>query len=347
VTALTVLIASFVEPEHVERIRRVDAGVRVVYEPALLRPPRYPADHTGDAAVTRTPDQEARWRALLAEADVLFDFDQTHVEDLPDRAPRVRWIQATSAGIGQFVTRHGYATRMPYTVFTTASGVHAQPLAEFCVLSMLMFTKGLPRMLRDQRQKHWERYAGTDLVGRTLGIVGLGTIGRRVAEVGRALGMTVIGLKRHVAGVAPEALHVDTLLGPSDLPMLLERAEFLVLATPHTTETEHLIGAAELARMPRGAVLINIGRGALVDEEALIAALRSGHLAGASLDVFAEEPLPATSPLWEMPNVLVSPHSGSTSDRENARLTDLFCDNLRRFLEGRPLRNVLDSARQY
>jgi phosphoglycerate dehydrogenase-like enzyme len=341
-----VLIASYLEPELVERIRSVDHGISVTYDPSLLRPPRYAADHTG-GPFERTVEQEAAWRRHLAESEILFDFDQTHREDLPELAPSVRWIQATSAGIGQFVRRMGYDRRMPNTVFTTASGVHARPLAEFCVMSMLAFTRGLLRMVRDQQRKHWERYAGTDLADRTLGIIGVGRIGTEVARVSRALGMRVLGVKRDVAGLGPSAFHLDELYAPRDIDRVLSQAEFLVLVTPHTDATEHLIGARELDMLPAGAVLINIGRGAIVDETALIAALRSGHLGGAALDVFEEEPLPRESPLWEMPNVLVSPHSGSTSDRENGRITALFCENLRRYRSGRQLLNVLHIDRLY
>src|SRR5574342_464584 len=122
----TVLICSYLEPEHVERLRQVDERLTVIYEPELLRPPRYAADHTGDPAIQRTPEQENRWRMLLARADILFDFDPTHRADLPELAPRARWVQATSAGIGQLVKVNGYDKRMPKTVFTTASGVHGR-----------------------------------------------------------------------------------------------------------------------------------------------------------------------------------------------------------------------------
>ena len=161
------------------------------------------------------------------------------------------------------------------------------------------------------------------------------------------MGMTVLGVKRTVAGIDPSALHMHELYAPDGLHTVLRRADYLVLITPHTDETEHMIGAAELALLPKGAVLINIGRGALVDEPALIAALQSGQLGGAALDVFATEPLPQDSPLWDMPNVLISPHSGSTSDRENERLTELFCENLRRWLAGEPLLNVLNLETLY
>jgi phosphoglycerate dehydrogenase-like enzyme len=159
--------------------------------------------------------------------------------------------------------------------------------------------------------------------------------------------MTVIGIKRSVAGADPTALHVDELYAPEDLRQALPRAEYLVLVAPHTDQTEKLLGAAELALLPRGAFIVNIGRGATLDEPALIEALRSGHLGGAALDVFIEEPLPADSPLWSMPNVLISPHSGSTTDRENGRITDLFCENLRRYLAGEPLLNVLNIETLY
>ena len=336
----TVLIASYLEPEYVERIRQVSPLVNVIYEPTLLATPRYAADHYG--IPNRSPEQEAHWRKLLGEAEILFDFDPSHRQDLPELAPNVRWVQSTSAGIGQFIKRMNYDKRMPNTVFSTASGVHAKPLAEFCIMSMLMFNKGLLRMLRDQERKHWERYAGTDLEGRTLAIIGLGKIGNQVACYASALGMRVIGTDAEQV-VCP----VAQVYPLNELHAMLKQAEYLVICVPHTPQTEKMIGARELALLPPGAMFINIGRGQVVDEPALIEALRSGHLGFAALDVFAEEPLPPSSPLWEMSNVLVSPHSASTSDRENSRLTDLFCENLRRYLAGEPLRNVLDVEKMY
>ena len=343
---INVLIASFLEQEYVNTIASVNPRINVLYEPHLLRPPRYPADHTG-AVRERNPTDEAQWRALLTTADVLFDFDQTHRKDLPELAPNVRWIQGTSSGIGQFVNAMDYGARMPNTIFTKASGVHAQPLAEFCLLVMLMFRKSLRRVVRDQSRKHWERYAGTDLQGRTVIIVGLGAVGREVGRVCKALNMRVTGVGRSRRSRESLSVPLDEFVLVSDLGKVLPYAEHLVLATPHTVETENLIGAKELALMPRGAILINIGRGQLVDEAALVTALTSEHLGGAGLDVFVEEPLPKNSPFWDMPNVLVSPHSGSTSDQENQRITDLFCENLTRFLAGHPLINLLDLDRLY
>jgi phosphoglycerate dehydrogenase-like enzyme len=344
--ATTVLIASYLEPEFVELIRRVDERVDVLYAPDLLAPPRYPADH-GGRDVRRTPEEEARWRGLLARADVLFDFDRSNARELPQLAPRVAWIQATSAGIGEFVGRMGYAHSMPHTVITTASGVHAQPLAEFCFMVMIAFHKQLLRTLGDQRRQHWERFAGADLQDQVLVVVGVGRVGREVARIGQSFGMRVIGVKRSPSDAVARDLHLDELYGPGDLDRVLTRAQNLVLIAPHTNETEGMIGAEQLALLPPGAVFINIGRGALVDEAALVSALASGRLLGAGLDVFREEPLPPASPLWTMDNVIVSPHSASTSTRENARITDLFCANLRRFLDGRPLMNRYDPVRGF
>ena len=163
-----------------------------------------------------------------------------------------------------------------------------------------------------------------------------------------------MALRMHVIGVDLPDYPVESLSVPpnefvpvNDLRLVLPRAEHLVLIAPHTPDTERLIGAVELALMPQGAILINIGRGPLVDESALADALASGHLGGAGLDVFVQEPLPVDSPFWEMPNVVVSPHSASTSDRENGRITDLFCENLKRFLAGKTMINVLDLGRLY
>ncbi|MCA9736195.1 MAG: D-2-hydroxyacid dehydrogenase [Gemmatimonadota bacterium] len=339
----TVLICSWLEPEHVARLRRDHPDLEILHAPELLRPPRYPADHKG-ADRARTADEEARWLALLARATILFDFDQTHLDDLPERAPQVRWIQATSAGIGQFVRRVRYAERMPQTVFTTARGVHAVPLAEFALLGMLLHARRALHMVAAQGQRHWERFAGTDLEDRTVVVLGLGAVGGEVARLARAHRMRVIGVRRHADRGHPD---VHRMVGPDALAEVLPEAEFLVLIAPHTDETEVMIGAAELAALPAGAALINIGRGALVDEPALVDALTRGHLGGAYLDVFADEPLPPSSPLWSMPNVLVSPHSGSTSDRENERITELFSENLRRWKAGEPLLNRLDPERLY
>jgi phosphoglycerate dehydrogenase-like enzyme len=337
---LVVLIASPLEPEHIERIRAVDPRIEILHDADLLPRPRYVSDHTG-APMTRTPEQEARFLEMLRRAEVVFDFDRAHMRDLPVVAPRLRWLQATSAGIGQMVQRVGLDRSN--IVLTTASGVHARPLADFCLMAMLMFAKDYARMEREKRARGWERYCGEELTGKTLAIVGLGRVGQEVARHGKRMDMRVVGTRRSSAPVAD----VDKLFLPADLHTMLREADFLVVAAPHTPETEGVIGATELALLKPTAVLINIGRGALVDEDALVRALQAKRLAGAALDVFRSEPPPQDSPLWDMPNVIVSPHSASTVTQENARITELFCDNLRRYIKGQPLRNVLDTKKLY
>jgi len=335
-----ILITSYLEPELVRCIREVDGDFAVIYEPSLIPKPCYFSDHKGEF-FTRSPEEEAQWQELLSVADIIFDFDQTHLDDLPDLAPNVKWLQATSSGVARFMSDRGYKARMPNTIFTNAVGVHAQPLAEFCLMVMIMFNKGFLEVLEDQKKKHWERYAGIDLSNRTLAIIGLGQVGQEIARIGKQFGMKTIGVKRSIEGANLEKLHVDELYAPDDLHKVLPKAEYLVLIAPHTDETAKMIAEKEFSLMPKGSVLINIGRGALVDEKALIKALETGHLAGAGLDVFEVEPLPKDSPFWDMPNVIVSPHSASTTNNENKLITDIFCNNLVRYLAGEDLINLV------
>lgn len=339
---VAVLIASYLEPSFVDRIRAV-GGVQAIYEPALLPRPRYLCDHVGHP-LRRTEEDERRWRAYLADAEVLFDFDHTNLNVLKNLIPKARWIQGTSTGIGQLLVRTGLIDSP--IVFTTARGIHAKPLADFVSMATLWFAKDGFRMIRDQAAHRWTRYCGRDVQGATMGIIGFGHIGREVARACRAMGMRVIATRR-TAGPGDQDPDVDSVVPLGNLAALLGVADYVVLATPQTPQTERLMGPEEFAQMRPGAVLINVARGAVVDEEALIAALRDGRLGGAALDVLAVEPPAADNPLWDMPNVLLSPHSASTVASENARLTDLFCANLTRYTRGEPLLNVFDRERLY
>lgn len=341
-----ILISTWLDIEDVERIRAVSSSVEVMYAPELLNKPRFPGDHGAEMPeVPLSQEDEARWLSLLDRATILFDIDRRHADQIPDLAPNTLWIQSTSSGIGQSVNKRRYPERMPNTIITTASGVHAIPLAEFAAMAMLMHSRRALHMIREQSNRRWERFSGSDLSGRTVLIVGLGSVGSEVARISKALRMRVLGIRRNPnqsTGDAVESIHSLV-----SLPDLLPQAEFLVLAAPHTAETQGIIGMKEFALLPKGAVLINISRGSLIDELALITSLTSGHLGGAYLDVFAKEPLPDANPLWSLPNVLVNAHSASTSDRENSRIVDLFCDNLHRYLNNEPLLNVLDPIKGY
>ena len=339
---MRILIASALEPPLIERIRAVDPRLDVVYRADLIGRPRYPGDHT--APMTRTPAQAAEWASLVAEAEVMLDVDRATERDLARQAPRLRWIQLSSSGVVHIVEQMGRGDRP--LVVTNAAGMHALPLAEFVLFAMLYFAKRMPRVLADQRRHHWERFALDTLPGKTLGIVGLGHVGRAIARLARSAGLRVVAARR-TAGAASESPDVDAVYPTAGLRTMLGESDYVVLIVPLTPETAGLLGKAELAAMKPGAVLINIGRGQLVDEAALIESLQSGHLGGAALDVFATEPLPNASPLWDLPNVLVTPHSMSTALDENEWLVDLFCDNMRRYLAGQSLRNVFDRARGY
>ncbi len=338
-----VLITTWLPTDLVRRIADVDARLEVIYPADLIAAPRYPADHTSPKAGTL--ELRERWRELLASAEVLFDFGPASMTEELAGLPSLRLIQASSAGVGQFAARVGLAKSS--IIVATASGIHARPIAEFVLMAVLMFCKDAQRLAADQRAHRWERYASDEIAGKSVGIVGVGRIGREIARTVRALDARVIGTVREPNRRRAEDLLLDVLLPAQRVDELVSSVDFLVLCCPHTPETEGLLDAARLARMKRDAVLINVARGAVVDESALIEALRAGKLRGAALDVFEREPLPPASPLWDMPNVLICPHSASTARSENAKLVDLFCDNLSRYLSDRPLRNVLNYTLLY
>jgi len=339
---LRVLIASPLEPEHVARIEAVDPRVSVLYAPGLLPVPRYPADHTGIPRELSAAELE-RWDGLRRQADVSFDFDWQAPADMAGNCPRLRWVQGTSAGIGGFLDRTGLA-RTGLT-FTTAAGVHGVPLAEFALLGLLYFAKGMPALADAKAARRWQRYAGNQLAGRRALLVGLGGAGRAVARLLAAAGVEVCGAGR--PGRSYDVPGVTGYVASDQIHPVLPEVDAVVLACPLTGQTRGLIGAGELALMRPGSVLVNISRGPVVDEDALVSALQSGHLGGACLDVFATEPPPAGSPLWDLPNVIISPHSAATVAGENGLITDLFTGNIRRWLAGRPLRNVYDRAAGY
>jgi phosphoglycerate dehydrogenase-like enzyme len=266
---------------------------------------------------------------------------------LLELAPRLRWVQTTSAGVGPLVKRLGLHDSD--LIVTTASGIHAQPLAEFVFAALLFHSKELGRLQQEQAAKQWNRFCGIELAGRTMAIIGPGRIGREIARIARAFRMRVVAMGRESDPARAEALGVDRLYDRDELPQMLGEADVLVLCAPHTPETEGLLGPAEFVALKPGAVFISIGRGQLLDEEALLDALREGRIGFAALDVFREEPLPPASPFWELSNVLINPHSASTVDTENAKLVDVFTRNLGHYLAGELDRMApqLDKQRLY
>jgi len=318
-----VVIATPLEPELVDRLRRVDDRLDIAFEPELLPPPRYPSDHVGELDFERTPDQEQRFAELIADAEVVLGFPRESPRRLAwlvRHAPKLRFLQCMYAGAGQQIRAAELTDdELGRIAFASGSGVHATPLAEWSLFGILALTKDLPRLLRDKSARRWDHYPVDELPGKTLLVVGLGEIGREVARLGEAFGM-------HVTGVRRSETH--------RIPELVRDADAIVVALPLTDETRGLIDRETIAAMREGAIFVNVGRGAVIDEEALIDALGSRKLRGAALDVFAEEPLPKSSPLWELDNVIISPHTAALSVKENERIVELFAENLRRYLAG-------------
>jgi phosphoglycerate dehydrogenase-like enzyme len=316
-----------IDPRIEAVVLPVDPGAEWIRVPPAEPHPEPPPWATGVAALRH---------AALARCQVLLALHAP--ADLPLLAPKLRWIHGVGAGVEQFAAAGVSEDRC---VVTNSSGLSAGSMAEFVIGRLLAFWKRFPEQLELQRRHQYVQTYGRSFAGSTIGIVGLGHIGIEVARRSRALGCRVLGLRRsHVPGAASD--HAEGLFGPDGLHAMLGECDAVVVAAPATDATRHLIDAAALAAMRRGAVLVNVARGSLVDEAALIESLRAGQLGGAALDVFEEEPLPAASELWELPNVLLSAHSSVSTDRYAADVFDLFLENLRRYVQGEPLRNRVD-----
>ena len=340
-----IFIATPLAPANVETIRAVDpARVEVIYEPDLLPPIRYAGDH-GGAPFARDKDQQRRWREALSSADILWDLPRTP-DDMAS-ASRVKWIQTTSTGVGQDVMALGIQDAD--ILITTARGVHAGPLAEFVFMALLAHFRGLPHLMTEQRAHRWVRYCGEEVAGKTITVLGAGDLARGIAKIGRAFDMRVVAVARDVPKERDHAHLFDAVYPTDDLHRALAASDAFVVAVPHTQATENMIDEAAFRAMKPGIAFVNIGRGQVVDEEALIEHLRSGQVGFACLDVTAVEPLPPESPLWDLPNVLISPHSASTVTTENNKITEIFCHNLRCYLDGRTndMKNILDKRLMY
>ena len=253
-------------------------------------------------------------------------------------APNLRWMQLQNVGVDEPVFGRLLAKGVQ---LTTSAGATAEPIGQTAIAGVLALARDLPRLAEAQRRRAWEPgweedVLPGDLRGQTMLVVGLGAIGSEIARIARVLGLRVIGVRRSPA--RPDD-PVDELHPPAALHALLPRADWLVLAVPLTEETRGLIDATAIALLPQGARVVNIARGAVIEEDALITALEDGQLAGAYLDVFEVEPLPADSPLWALPNVIVTPHNSSAASGNVARITAIFLDNLGRWARGEALRN--------
>ena len=341
---LRVVVATAQTPENIELLRAREPRLDVVYEPELLGP----ASANWMVRHRRTPEEEARFHAIVDSAEALFGVPDNSGSSLARTVaanPGLRWVHTIPAGGGQQVkaARLGRA-ELDRIVFTTSAGVHAEPLAEFAVFGVMAGAKLLPYLLTAQIRHEWAERRTMGLApDMTVAIVGLGGIGRLTAAKLSALGYRVVGVHRHpvdVPGVA-QVYPVEK------LAEVAATVDAIVLALPGTEQTEKMLSREVLAAVKPGATIVNVGRGTTVDEPALIEALSDGRVGFAALDVTYVEPLPADSPLWDLPNVLISPHTAAISEQEPRLITELFADNARRLLDGEPLNNVVNTHEFY
>jgi phosphoglycerate dehydrogenase-like enzyme len=309
-------------------------------EPQPLRVARARGTVTPELAAQEPPLSDGD-RAALRRAVALVALDLP--SGLPTLAPDVRFVQAVGAGIEWLVShrldRHG-------VVLTRASGVASDSIAEFVLARLLQVWKDLRRLDDQQRDRVWRPYWAEEVSGRTLGVVGLGAIGRATAVRARAFGMAVLATRRS-ARPGDRDPDADELWPADRLEEMLGRCDAVVLSAPSTPATADLFDAGRFAAMKPGAVFVNVSRGSLVDEAALVATLEAGHLGAAVIDVAKQEPAPPDHPFWSAPNLFLSPHCSASLDRYPDRLFGLFVDNLGRLERGEPLHNVVEAERGY
>ncbi len=278
-----------------------------------------------------------------ADAILVWFTGRDLLEKVWKMAPRVRWVHASSAGVDTLLFPALVESPVP---LTNARGAFSWSLGEFALAAILFFAKDLRRMVRSQQEGKWDQFDVEGVCGKTLGIIGYGDIGRAVAERAHAMGMRILAVRRR-----PELCEGDPLLDsafpPESRGRMMAMADYVVLSAPLTAETRGLVGEAEIGAMKPGAVLINVGRGPVVDERALIRALEERRIRGAALDVFEQEPLPAGHPFYRLDNVLLSPHCADHTAGWMGQSVEVFLDNFERFRKGEPLRNVVDKRRGY
>jgi phosphoglycerate dehydrogenase-like enzyme len=345
---LRVVVATPLAEEHCELIERLEPRIDLVRDQSLYPPMRHPADFEGDPSFRRTPDQQRAFEQMLDSAEALYgipDVDPAALKRTADNSPGLRWVHTMAAGGGGQIKAAGLTEeQLRRIVFTTSAGVHGGPLAEFAVFGVLAGAKDLPRLLAQQRDRNWSgRWEMRQVSEMTVLVIGLGGIGQEVAQKLSALGATIIGTSRRGRPVE----NVDQLIKVTDIVSAVPEVDAVVVTLPGTAATDKLIGAEILAAVKPGTILVNVGRGTVVDEEALLHALRDGRISLAALDVFATEPLPQGSPLWSEPNVLVSPHTAALNAAEDRLIAELFAANATRFLNGDELANKVDTVDFY
>ena len=332
---MIVLIDGLVPESQAERIRKLSPKIRLVLLPKFGEP--LPKD-------------------LLKDAEVIYT---TKAHFSPVDAPKLRWVQTNTAATNPQSQSGIWQSLVP---MCNVVGAYSPAVAECAFAMLLALTRRIPLAVKSQMKHHWPEdympWAGEELCGATMGIVGYGSIGRQMGRIAQSFGMDVLACKRNplqkrddsfcFPGTGdPEGEIPNAWFGESDMAEMFRRSDHVMIPLPHVPSTEKIICKTQLSALPKHAWLVSIGRGAVIDEPALIDMLKNGGIAGAGLDVFAEEPLPASSPLWDMPNVLIMPHVGSWTNRQADRATEVLIENIRRDLAGEPLVNVVDKKLRY
>jgi phosphoglycerate dehydrogenase-like enzyme len=345
---LRVVAATPISDALIRQMTAIEPRINFVVDHALLPTMRFPGDHAGDPSFRRNPDQQRRFEELLDGADALYG--------IPDESPAalartitsnhgLRWVQTMAAGGGGQIKAAGLdADSLLRVAFSTSAGVHAQPLAEYALFGLLAGAKSLPRLNAQQGDRRWsDRWTMGLISEQSILIVGMGSIGQATAEKLKALGAHVVGTSRRHVSIP----FVDEVIHPDDIATAIGRFDGVVVTLPGTSSTENLIGDQILSMMKPGATLVSVGRGSVIDEIALVAALHDQRIGLAVLDVFAQEPLSPTSPLWALPNVIISPHTAALNTAEDRLIAELFANNAQRLLDGESLMNRVDTVEFY
>ncbi len=345
---LRVVAATPISEELIAHITAIEPRVDFNRNQQLLPPMRWPGDHGGDPAFSRSVAEQAQFEELLDSAEVLYGVPDETPAALTRTAaanPQLRWVQTMPAGGGAQIRAAALSDfDLQRIAFSTSAGVHSGPLAEFALFGVLAGAKSLPRLTAQQAQRHWsERWTMGLISEQTVLIIGLGAIGRATALAVKSLGATVIGTSRRDETIAG----VDEVVRTEDLATVIGRVDAVIVTLPGTAATDGLVDAELLRHLRPGTTFVSVGRGTVIDESALFAALSDGRIGFAALDVFAVEPLAIDSPLWSCPNVLISPHTAALNGAEDRLIAELFAENARRLLDGEPLINRVDTIEFY
>ena len=302
-------------------------------------------DGLPDTVSLAAGDRLEAFERLAPQADVIFSWSRAGqlLRDVFRMTPRVRWIHSRSAGLEDVLFPDLASSRV---IVTNGSGVFSESLGEWVLAAALFFAKDLARLVRSRAAGRWDPFDPLEIAGQTMTIVGYGDIGRAVARRARCMGMNVVGVRRRPERVRPDD-PAQSVVGLDRLPEAMAAADYVVASAPLTIETRGLIGARELAAMKPSAIIMNVGRGPVIDEAALVEALHTGRIRGAALDVFDREPLPAGHPFWSMENVLLSPHSADHVAGWLEGAMRFFLEQFERYRNGEPLKNVVDKQTGY